>query len=184
MDEDLIISQTRQWIIDVVVGCNFCPFANREIKRNAIQYVVLPEANSKKVLNNMTVLLEQLQSGDSIETSLLILPDNYNDFYIYLDLINEVEEQIIEPNFEGIFQIASFHPEYLFAKSSESDPANYTNRSPYPMIHILRESSLDIAIASHPDTETIPHTNIAFAKQRGIIEMKRLRDLCFSIKHN
>ena len=130
----------------------------------------------------MQIMMADLMANENIETSLLILPENFEDFYDYLNLIDEIEEQIISPLYEGVFQIASFHPQYLFEGSTDNDPANYTNRSPYPMIHILRESSLDVAIDSHPGTEKIPDNNIAFAKMKGIHEMKRLRELCFGIK--
>lgn len=181
MNNDEIIAQTRKWIVDVVIGCNFCPFANRVIIKKAIEYSILQEGNTEKVLTAITNMVEQLESDHSIETSLLILPDNFEDFDDYLDLVEEIEEKIIEPKYEGVFQIASFHPDYLFAESDENDPANYTNRSPYPMIHILREAGLEAAIASYPGTEKIPDHNIAYTRQKGMEEMKRLRELCFLI---
>ncbi len=127
-------------------------------------------------------MLKGLEADVTIETSLLILPRNFDDYYDYLDLVDEIEEKIISPLYEGTFQVASFHPEYVFADSNENDPANYTNRSPYPMIHILRESSLDEAIDAYPGTENIPAINIALAKKKGMEEMKRLRDLCYGIQ--
>jgi hypothetical protein len=112
------------------------------------------------VLGEFSKVCNQLIEDETIETSLIILPEHFDDFEQYLDMIDLCEQLLIMENLEGVFQVASFHPQYLFAGSDESDASNYTNRSPFPMIHILREDSLTTAIDKHVDVDSIPENNI------------------------
>ncbi len=178
---ELIIAQTKKWIVDVVVGCNFCPFAAKEVKRGSIHYEVISDAAEESILQTLQKAFRKLDSDENIETTLLILPNGYEDFLSYLDLLEESEIFLEEEGYEGVYQLASFHPEYLFEGSDQNDPANYTNRSPYPMLHILREESVTKAIDSHPDSESIPQYNIEFAKQKGLMHMQLLREACMKI---
>ena len=108
------------------------------------------------------------------ETTLLIFPNLFADFFDYLDYV-ELAENLLEMEFyEGVYQLATFHPEYIFADAASDDVSNYTNRSPYPMIHILRESSLDNAIAFYGNTEDIPEKNIQLMRQLGLEKIKQL----------
>lgn len=179
--KETIIAQTKKWIIDVVVGCNFCPFAAREVKRESIYYEVLEDATIQTVMAALSTALIKMERDEKIETMLLILPERFVSFTAYLDLVAAAETLIEKEGYEGIYQIASFHPDYLFADSTATDPANYTNRSPYPILHILREESLSRVIDSHPDTMKIPENNIAFTRQKGLAQMQLLREACFNI---
>lgn len=146
--------------------------------RKSIRYVVLPEATLE---NTLALVLEELQYLDrmeDIETTLLILPNRFADFEDYLDLVGLAEDLSIDQEYEGIYQIASFHPDYCFAGSDNNDPANYTNRSPYPMLHLLREDSITKAIEHYPDPEGIPARNIAYSKEKGLQYMRLLRAAC------
>lgn len=176
--KETIISQTRKWIIDVVIDCNFCPFAAREIKRDSIYYEVIEDANTNSVLQTLSEAFKKMDDDTRVETMLLILPLNYSNFTSYLKLVVKSENLLKKQGYEGVYQIASFHPDYLFSGSTPNDPANYTNRSPYPMLHILREASLSLALDKHPDTSLIPERNIAYAKQKGLLYMQALRDAC------
>lgn len=175
---EIIIAQTKKWIVEVVIGCNFCPFAAREIQRGTVHYKVLDKATLQSTLQALSEAF--MKMDDTTETLLLILPDAFSHFDSYLDLVDASEKLLKKSGYEGIYQIASFHPEYLFAGSDENDPANYTNRSPYPMLQILREESLTRAIDSHPDTLKIPEMNIAFAKAKGLACMQLMREACFA----
>lgn len=175
---EIIIALTKKWITDVVAGCNFCPFVAREIKRGSIFYEVLPEAKEKEVLAHCIKLMQQLTNEPGIETTLLILPFGFTSFSKYLEVVHLAEEMVATGEYDGIYQLASFHPEYLFAGSSEEDPANYTNRSPYPMIHFLREESVSRAIDTHPDIESIPEQNISFTQAKGLHYMQELLASC------
>jgi hypothetical protein len=181
MQTEIIIAQTKNWIIDVVIGCNFCPFAAREVKRDSIRFEVLG-ANTSTVIEAVLIAFQRMDDDAGIETMFLILPRNFDSFATYLKLAEAVDVMIKKQRYEGIYQVASFHPGYLFAESSVNDPANYTNRSPYPMLHILREESVSRAIDSYPtDTNVIPERNIAFARQKGLAYMQSLRAACMEI---
>jgi hypothetical protein len=173
-----VITQTRTWILKVVVGCNFCPFAAGELKQNTIHFEVVRSDDPGVILQSLSAEFDRLDNNAGIQTSLLILPGFFSSFNDYLDIIGHSEKFLRREAKEGIYQIASFHPEYLFAGSSNDDPANYTNRSLYPMIHLLRESSITAALATFPDPGEIPLRNIGFANQKGLAYMKVLRDAC------
>ncbi len=176
--EQLIIDQTKKWIADVVVGCNFCPFAAREVKRDSISYEVLQQADMETTLQAVASTFSYLDEHPEIETSLLILPGSFESFDAYLQLVELAESLLEQEEYEGIYQVASFHPAYLFAGSNEHDPANYTNRSPYPMLHFLREESVSQAVDSHPDIDQVPEQNIAFTEDKGLSYMQQLLAAC------
>lgn len=177
-DKETVIMHTRKWVTDVVVGCNFCPFAAREVKRNSIGYEVLPDPIVSDVLVKLDACFKQLDKNKELETILLILPGSFEKFKDYLQVLQKSEDHLAAKGYEGIYQIASFHPNYLFAGSRADDAANYTNRSPYPMLHLLREESLTRVIDNHPDTNQIPERNIAYARQKGLAHMQSLLAAC------
>jgi hypothetical protein len=177
--DEIAIAHTRKWIADVVVGCNFCPFASRVLKAGNIHYVVVQEAEIQKALEQLALCFLHLDSNENTETLFLIFPGNYQNFEDYLDLLDLSQAFLKKQNYEGIYQIASFHPGYLFAGSTEDDPANYTNRSPYPMLHLLREESVTRAIDSFPAVEKIPEQNIDYARKKGLLYLQSLREACF-----
>lgn len=115
---------------------------------------------------------------EDIETTLIILPDGFDNFGKYLRLVTQAEKVVSKNGYEGIYQIASFHPEYQFAESTHDDPANYTNRSIYPMLHILREESISKVLEHYKDAHKIPENNIAFAREKGLVYMQALRASC------
>ena len=171
-----IIEKTKGWIERVVIGCNFCPFARKVFVEQSIHYEVISAANLQAQLAGILSEMERLDRHPEIETSLLIFPDQYPDFEDYLDLLSLAVGLLSAHGYEGVYQVASFHPKYIFAQSTEDDPANFTNRSPYPMLHLIRESSLSAAIEAYPDVEKVPERNIAFARMMGFEKMKRLMD--------
>lgn len=180
MPDQIIIAQTKKWITDVVVGCNFCPFAGKVIKHGSIHYEVLNTCNKKLIPEALAKMFLLLDEDPETETSLLILPESFKAFREYLDILELAKSFLIKEGYEGIYQLASFHPLYVFAGSTENDPSNYTNRSPYPMLHILREASITRAIDNYPDTENIPQLNIAFTKKKGLAHMQLLKENCMN----
>lgn len=180
MDAAIIITQTQKWITNVVVGCNFCPFAAKEVKNNTIFYTVETASDKATCLKTLSTELERLDSNATIATSFLIVPNGYSNFYDYLQLVELSEKLIKKLGYEGVYQVASFHPQYLFAGSAANDAANYTNRSPYPMLHLLREEQMEQALENFPEPERIPERNIAFAQQKGLAYMKALWEKSFS----
>jgi len=176
MNSGQIIDRTKKWIIDVVIGCNFCPFAANVVKQKTIFYKVEENKELEVCLASFVLEMERLDNDLAIETSFLIFPNAFQQFDDYLDLVSLAEKLLKRKSYEGVYQVASFHPLYLFANSDENDPANYTNRSIYPMLQLLREESIDKALANYKDPESIPARNINFAKEKGLVYMKMLRD--------
>ena len=174
-----VIIQTRKWITDVVIGCNFCPFAAKVVKQKTVYYTVENSTDKKTCLASFAEEITRLDNDENIETNILILPYATVKFEDYLNLFSAAEELLKQEGYDGIYQLASFHPLYCFADAGPDDAANYTNRSPYPMLHLLRESSIDKALQNYKDPEAIPERNIDFARQKGLVYMQMLREACF-----
>jgi len=179
VSEEEVVKQTKKWISDVVIGCNFCPFAAVPYKKGSIHYAVEYSTDLDSCLQAFILECQRLDEDESIETILLIFPDAFADFDDYLNMVEMAEELLEDQDYEGVYQVASFHPQYRFAEAPDNDPANFTNRSVYPMLHLLREDSLEKAIDTYPDAEGIPERNITFAREKGLAYMKLLRDSCF-----
>jgi uncharacterized protein len=173
------IDATKKWIADVVIGCNFCPFAAKALKQQTVHYRVEDSAEKAVCLTAFMLEVARLDEDESIETTFLIFPNSYERFDNYLDLVSLAEKLLKKNGYEGIYQVASFHPQYLFAGSTEDDASNYTNRSVYPMLHLLRESSIDAALEHYEDPEAIPGRNIDFARNKGLVYMQMLRESCY-----
>ncbi len=177
-----VVEHTRRWIETVILGCDFCPFARREFARNSIRYSVNRGVDSERCLETLIEECVLLDVETDIETSLLLLPDAYTDFDDFLDLVGIADALLIEQGYEGVYQLASFHPDYCFADQDVNDPANYTNRSPYPTLHLLREASIECALGEHPDPDLIPQRNIDYARRQGLETMRALLDACIRTK--
>lgn len=165
---DQALALTRTWVERIVIGMNLCPFAARDWDRGRVRCTTCDAHDEADVLLALADEMHRLENDDSIETTLLVLTqafELFEDFNQFLDLAEALLESL---GYEGVFQIATFHPDYVFAGSAENDPANCSNRSPLPMLHLLRESSLSRAIAAHPDTAEIPDRNIRHLRQLGM----------------
>jgi hypothetical protein len=180
-NRETVIAQTRKWIQDVVVGCNFCPFAAPVVKAGTIEYEVIEETDPEMALAALSRAFTTLDTNAAIETLFLIFPGSFTFFNDYLDLLNLAEDFLEEQGYAGVYQLASFHPSYLFEGSTEGDPSNYTNRSPYPMLHLLREDKLSLAIDNFHGTEKIPLRNIKYSQQKGLAYMRHLWEQSFKV---
>jgi len=161
------IEQTKQWLTQVIINLNFCPFAKKEFVNQTIHYHVSEKAQLKTALVEFLAQCYYLNDNPAIETSLLIYSDGFRDFNRFLDLVDDSNDLIVEHGFEGIFQIATFHPEYCFADADYDDASNYTNRSPYPTLHLIREQSMERVLSVYKNPEAIPENNIALAEKMG-----------------
>lgn len=170
---------TRTWLKTVIAGYNICPFAKRELDKNSVNFAVDFSTDWEQCLLNLIMECEKLDQQPEIETSLLIYARAFAEFDDYLDFIGLAETLLVAQGYEGIYQLASFHPDYCFEDATSDDPANYTNRSPYPMLHLLRESSIEQALAHYPDPENIPQRNIALTRAVGLAKMKTLLAACY-----
>jgi hypothetical protein len=173
MDHQAIIESTRSWISSVVIELNLCPFAQRVFQADKIRYVVTAAQDETGLLQALADELQALASTPiaTAETTLLIHPHALGNFLDYNDFLDTAEQLLADLGFEGVIQIASFHPDYQFADTDPDAVENYTNRAPYPMLHLLREESIS-AIADDPDELLeIPQRNIDTLRRLGIEKM-------------
>jgi hypothetical protein len=173
---ETIITQTRGWIEKAVIGLNLCPFAQAVFAADRIAYRVSEAQTSEVLLDDLRRELSALQEADpqAIETTLLIHPRVLTDFYEYNAFLDVVDATVEELGLTGTLQIASFHPHYQFAGTETDDIENYTNRSPYPLLHLLREASIERAITATADPAEIYAKNIDTLRRLGHDGWRRL----------
>ena len=169
-----IVAVVQNWVDSFVVGMNLCPFAKTELTGNRVRFTVSAANSEDLLLAELQAELELLDSDQCIETTLLIHPGILRDFDAYNQFLNYAEALIKQMALEGIYQIASFHPDYRFEGSDPAAAENYTNRSPYPMLHLLREESLEIAISGYPDVEQIPRRNLELILRLGETQVLKI----------
>ncbi len=171
-----VVTATRTWIERAVIGLNLCPFAKPVHANNLIRYFVSEARLPASLLEDLMAELRALCAADpeQCETILLIHPHVLADFSDYNDFLEQADDAVSELGLEGVIQVASFHPRYRFEDAGPDAIENYTNRSPYPMLHLLRESSVERAVTSHPDTTTIYKKNIDTLRRIGIEGWRRL----------
>lgn len=179
MTERSPIEATTRWLDDVVIGLNLCPFAAKPLASGRVRFVDCSAVDPEAIYRDLLVEVETFLgiSPYTAETSLLIISAGLKSFDDYLDLLAAAEVAMSTAGLEGVLQLASFHPEYIFEGADVDDPANYTNRSPYPMFHLLRELGLSAILEDYPDAAAIPQQNIARLRELGLASMQqRLRD--------
>jgi hypothetical protein len=164
----------------LVVGLNLCPFAKRELVKNRARFCVTEAVTEEQLLVDLQAELELLNSDEAVETTLLIHPRVLQDFYDYNQFLSCADSLLAQMGLNGVYQIASFHPDYQFGGTEPDDVENYTNRSPYPMLHLIREESLERSIANYPDSDQIPERNIALLNSLGRDKMQALLEACLN----
>jgi uncharacterized protein len=176
MLHDTMIADTQRWLERAVIGLNLCPFAKAEHVHGRIRYSLSDALDTQALLDDMRSELLALQAADpaQCETTLLVHPMVLQDFLDYNDFLGEADALLQELELDGVLQIASFHPQYQFGGTSVDDIENYTNRAPYPTLHILREASVERAVQSFPDAEMIYERNIATLKKLGLAGWKKM----------
>ena len=179
MSNQNIITPTKNWVEKIVVGMNLCPFAKREIVKDRVRHTVSEVTAQDQLLMDLKMELELLNASTDIETTLLIHPNILHDFYDYNDFLELTDSLLVEMKLDGVYQIASFHPDYQFGGTDFDDAENYTNRSPYQMLHLIREASLEKAVTNYPDPDNIPERNIKLMNELGTDKMKELLEKCF-----
>lgn len=180
MDSQAVSTAVRRWLDTFVVGLNLCPFAGQEIAQERVRLVVSDVRDEETLLAALQEEVLALVAEPATETTLLIHPLVLNDFLDYNDFLGVCDALLEDMNAEGEFQIASFHPQYRFAETAASDSENYANRSPYPLLHILRESSVSRAVDTHPNVKQIPENNI---KRLNDLGETHLRELWVQLKN-
>ena len=176
MTAEEIIAATRRWLEKAVIGLNLCPFAETVYRGGRVRFYVSEQTTASGLVQELIAELAGLHAADPsiCETALLIHPRVLADFVEYNDFLDVCDATIAELGLEGELQVASFHPQYQFAGTTPSDIENYTNRSPFPMLHLLREASVERAVAAVPDTEEIYRRNIRTLRNLGHAGWQRL----------
>ena len=154
------ISETSQWLEEVVLGLNLCPFAHRPFQRQAIHYCVSKESDIRLIKSVLFEEMARLCNKQRLPATTLIILPKIEGFFEFLDLLDGLNSALEASEYADLFQLASFHPDYQFAGPEPEDRSHYTNRSPYATLHIIADEDMDEAVSSHPDTSTIPATNI------------------------
>lgn len=177
-NNDDIIAATRRWIETIVIGLNLCPFAKAVFVKNQIRIVVSRARNSDVLLEELETELKFLADAEpsEVETTLLVHPEVLTDFLDYNDFLDQCDSVVEELELDGVLQVASFHPQYQFADTEMDDVTNFTNRSPYPTLHLLREESVTRAVKIFPDVENIYEQNIAALRELGVVAVRKLMD--------
>ncbi len=168
-EEAEVIAATRRWIERAVIGLNLCPFARAPYVKGQVRIVVSQARDEETLLLDLCEELQRMAVTDEvqIETTLLVHPQVLGDFLAFNDFLDLADAALAQMNLEGELQIASFHPDYEFADAPVGDPANYTNRSPFPTLHLLREASIERAVEAVADTDAIYQRNIARLRELG-----------------
>lgn len=174
--EQTVIDRTQQWLEKAVIGLNLCPFAKAVHVKKQIRYVVSRATDTDALENDLIAELQLLATSDPnvIDTTLLIHPEVLNDFLDYNDFLERVDAALEALELDGELQVASFHPDYQFADAGPDDIDNYTNRAPYPILHLLRESSIERAVAAFPDAADIFERNIETMQRLGHAGWRKL----------
>ena len=175
--ESHFVKETREWIRDFVIALNLCPFARPVFDAELIRYVVSESDRSEILLDEFVNELNVLADTDisDVETTLLVHPFVLQDFHDYNQFLDLADGAIVKQQQDGLIQVASFHPDYCFAGAHPDAVENSTNRSPYPMLHLLRESSISRAVATYPDLELIPNRNIKTLRERASLQDRNRR---------
>ena len=184
LSSQTIIARCQCWIERVVVEFNLCPFARKPFESGQVHYVVSEAVDTDELLHDMHRELELLRQADpqKIETTVLIHPYVLNDFFDYNSFLSVVDMYLQQCDFEGEFQVASLHPAYQFAEADIDAAENYTNRSPYPILHLLREDSLSNALISYARPDRIPERNIRITEKLGADKMRNMLNECMQLE--
>jgi len=175
--EEAVINNTRHWIEKAVIGLNLCPFARAVYVKNQVRIVVSRARHLDAFLDELDRELDLLQStpAEEVDTTLLVHPTLFPDFELFNDFLNVVDDVLAEHELEGVIQVASFHPQFQFEGTEPEDVTNATNRAPYPTLHLLREDSVERAIASDAgDAEKIVERNLQTLRDLGLDGWKSL----------
>jgi hypothetical protein len=173
---DEATEKTRAWLEKAVIGLNLCPFAKAVHKKGQIRYIVSAATQPLELLDDLKRELEHLRdvSAETTDTTLLIHPGVLEDFEDFNEFLEVADLAVEDLGLEGEIQVASFHPDFQFEGTGADDITNYTNRSPYPTLHLLREDSIDKAVAAFPDASKIFEANMATLDELGIEGWKKL----------
>lgn len=163
MNQQSVLAAVAHWLNEVVIGLNLCPFSGKPTRENRVRFVVSAATDDEALLQDLQREMELLDEkpASEIETTLVIVPDHLQDFFDYNQFLNWADQLLKRNRWVGVYQIATFHPDYCFADAEPDDVENLTNRAPYPILHIIREASLEKALEYFSNADEIPYVNKA-----------------------
>ena len=169
LDHDVVVADTVHWLEKAVIGLNLCPFAKAVHIKKQVRYVVCEAITPEALLEKLMEELEHLAEADpeKLDTTLIIHPHVLKDFEDYNEVLDVADAALEDMDLDGILQVASFHPDYQFADTDKNDIENYTNRTPYPTLHLLREESIDRAVEAFPEASEIFEKNMDTIRALG-----------------
>lgn len=175
-NSEQVLADTRRWLERAVIGLNLCPFAKAAYVKQRVHIVVSAATSPEQLLEDLARELEDLRDTDAAirETTLIVHPQVLADFYDYNDFLDTADAALEALELDGVIQVASFHPDYQFDGTAPGDPENNSNRSPWPLLHLLREASVEQAVESFPDIDAVPARNIATLRELGNEGWQRL----------
>ena len=165
----VVVEDTVRWLERAVIGLNLCPFAKAVYVKQQVRFVLSDAELAEDLLEELAEELLRLRDtpADQTDTTLLVHPQVLTDFLDYNDFLGDADGLVEAMDLDGVLQVASFHPDYQFADSAPDDPANLTNRAPWPILHLLREASIDRAVAAYPEPDGIIERNVATMRELG-----------------
>lgn len=173
---DSVIEATEHWIDSLVIGLNLCPFAHAPRRKGLITIVIAEQSDVAECLQAFSEEASRLEMAEEQATTLFVLPVGFEQFDDYLDLLALAEALLEDLGYAGVLQIASFHPQYQFEGTELKDVSNWTNRAPYPILHLLKEESVSKAVDAHSDSDAIPENNIRTLDKLGLNGVLSLLD--------
>ena len=176
IDPAQVEAGVRRWLERAVIGLNLCPFAKAVYVKQQVRIVISDASTERALLEELGEELALLRDtpAEQIDTTLLVHPQVLGDFLDYNDFLGDADALVEAMDLDGVLQVASFHPQYQFAGSEPDDADNLTNRAPYPILHLLREASIDRAVAAYPDPDAIIERNIATVRELGFAGWDKL----------
>lgn len=181
--DEKIVADVSRWLNEVVIGLNLCPFSGKPTRENRVRFFVSRATDDELLLQDLQQEMELLDQkpASAIETTLVIVPDHLQDFFDYNQFLNWAHQLLKRNRWVGVYQLATFHPNYCFADAEPDDAENLTNRAPYPILHIIREASLEKALEYFPEADDIPEVNKRRVENLSAEEKQKLFPYLFGM---
>ncbi len=182
--DQIIVNSVKRWFEQVVLGLNLCPFAHQPHRQNNIAFVLSHAHDDPECLTDLFINLQRLDRESGLETTLLIFPRHLTRFPDFNQFLQLADRLLDQEGWRGVYQLASFHPDYRFEKTHPDDIENWTNRAPFPILHLLREPSITEAVKIHKDVNSIPKNNIQRMRNLSQEQQQKLFGHRFQVKKN
>ena len=178
MDNSAIQTTVKNWVDKFIIAHNICPFARKEMLDNKMRYLITDHIKTEESLQTLIKECQFLDVNEDLKTSLIIFKQGVDDFAAFLDLLEYANDILIAQDYEGVYQLASFHPQYQFDNTAPEDAENFSNKAPYPIFHLIREIGIEEALKSYDKPENIPKNNIKKMNAMGTETLQKILTSC------